>query len=114
MDLRCRWCGLSFVKMVVVIYCVISTLCLSSACNPDSSRPIKIRDFRTMQVESGDVAIRRKLIGPGSHPPRCMFKCGNCSPCRPVHVAVPPGSHVIMEYYPEAWRCMCGNRLYMP
>jgi hypothetical protein len=59
---------------------------------------------------------RRRLLaeGPGSYPPRCTSKCGDCSPCYPVHVAVPPGVPVTTEYYPEAWRCKCGNRLYMP
>ena len=58
----------------------------------------------------------RRLLaeGPGSYPPRCTSKCGDCSPCYPVHVAVPPGVPVTNEYYPEAWRCKCGNRLYMP
>ncbi|XP_071720747.1 EPIDERMAL PATTERNING FACTOR-like protein 4 [Rutidosis leptorrhynchoides] len=57
---------------------------------------------------------KRKLIGPGSSPPRCTWKCGRCTPCKPVHVPVPPGNPVTAEYYPEAWRCKCGNRLYMP
>ncbi|KAF3780921.1 EPIDERMAL PATTERNING FACTOR-like protein 6 [Nymphaea thermarum] len=49
---------------------------------------------------------RRGLAGgPGSYPPHCSEKCGDCSPCKPVHVAVPPGAPVIAEYYPEAWRC---------
>ncbi|CAL0301342.1 unnamed protein product [Lupinus luteus] len=57
---------------------------------------------------------RRFLGGPGSSPPQCTSKCGNCTPCRPVHVQVPPGTSVTAEYYPEAWRCMCGNKLNMP
>ncbi|KAL8260701.1 hypothetical protein R6Q59_028654 [Mikania micrantha] len=57
---------------------------------------------------------RRRLTGPGSSPPRCALKCGRCSPCKPVHVLVPPGTPVTTEYYPEAWRCKCGNRFYMP
>jgi hypothetical protein len=57
---------------------------------------------------------RTILSGPGSWPPRCSSKCGNCTPCKPVHVSVPPGTPVTAEYYPEAWRCKCGNRLYMP
>ncbi|KAJ8503836.1 hypothetical protein OPV22_004722 [Ensete ventricosum] len=57
---------------------------------------------------------RRGLMGPGSYPPRCASKCGKCTPCRPVHVPVPPGTPVTSEYYPEAWRCKCGNRLYVP
>ncbi|KAJ8499768.1 hypothetical protein OPV22_010320 [Ensete ventricosum] len=60
-------------------------------------------------------AWRRELVGgPGSYPPRCTGKCGDCTPCNPVHVAVPPGTPVTTEYYPEAWRCKCGNKLYMP
>uniref|UniRef100_A0A2N9FZW5 Epidermal patterning factor-like protein n=1 Tax=Fagus sylvatica TaxID=28930 RepID=A0A2N9FZW5_FAGSY len=46
---------------------------------------------------------RRFLGGPGSSPPRCTSKCGNCTPCKPVHVPVPPGTPVTAEYYPEAW-----------
>uniref|UniRef100_A0A5B7AU64 Epidermal patterning factor-like protein n=1 Tax=Davidia involucrata TaxID=16924 RepID=A0A5B7AU64_DAVIN len=57
---------------------------------------------------------RRFLSGPGSSPPRCTSKCGRCTPCKPVHVPVPPGTPVTAEYYPEAWRCKCGNKLYMP
>ncbi|KAB2088931.1 hypothetical protein ERO13_A03G023400v2 [Gossypium hirsutum] len=57
---------------------------------------------------------RRVLSGPGSSPPRCASKCGKCTPCKPVHVPVPPGTPVTAEYYPEAWRCKCGNKLYMP
>ncbi|XP_059659860.1 EPIDERMAL PATTERNING FACTOR-like protein 6 [Cornus florida] len=57
---------------------------------------------------------RRLLGGLGSSPPRCISKCGRCTPCKPVHVPVPPGTPVTAEYYPEAWRCKCGNKLYMP
>ncbi|XP_047324440.1 EPIDERMAL PATTERNING FACTOR-like protein 6 [Impatiens glandulifera] len=57
---------------------------------------------------------RRFLSGPGSWPPRCWSKCGQCTPCKPVHVPVPPGTPVTAEYYPEAWRCKCGNKYYMP
>ncbi|KAK7305515.1 hypothetical protein VNO77_43421 [Canavalia gladiata] len=57
---------------------------------------------------------RRFLGGPGSSPPQCTSKCGKCTPCRPVHVPVPPGTPVTAEYYPEAWRCKCGNKLNMP
>ncbi|KAJ3680938.1 hypothetical protein LUZ60_015427 [Juncus effusus] len=65
----------------------------------------------------GRKPIRRRLsAGPGSYPPRCSYKCGRCTPCNPVHVPVPPGRTMFFptEYYPEAWRCKCGNRLYMP
>ncbi|CAL9202374.1 EPIDERMAL PATTERNING FACTOR-like protein 4 [Musa acuminata AAA Group] len=62
------------------------------------------------------VAMRRRgLMGPGSHPPRCTSRCGACTPCWPVHVPVPPRAPAdAAEYYPEAWRCKCGGRLYVP
>ncbi|KAL8055861.1 hypothetical protein ABFX02_04G082400 [Erythranthe guttata] len=73
---------------------------------------------RTNKWEMGKgVSNGRRLLlgGPGSSPPRCNYKCGKCTPCKAVHVAVPPrGMRVTAEYYPEAWRCECGNRLYMP
>ncbi|XP_058744726.1 EPIDERMAL PATTERNING FACTOR-like protein 5 [Vicia villosa] len=83
-------------------------------------------DFQKNKVEIGQGMMsqeksknsidwpRRFLGGPGSFPPRCNGKCGKCTPCRPVHVPVPPGTPVTAEYYPEAWRCKCGNKLYMP
>ncbi|XP_042424268.1 uncharacterized protein LOC122011901 [Zingiber officinale] len=62
---------------------------------------------------------RRRGLGggsgrPGSYPPLCAAKCGACSPCNPVHEAVRPGQPAVEEYYPEAWRCKCANKLYMP
>lgn len=56
----------------------------------------------------------RRLGGPGSSPPTCRSKCGRCLPCKPVHVPIHPGQKMPLEYYPEAWRCKCGNKLYMP
>ncbi|XP_062213579.1 EPIDERMAL PATTERNING FACTOR-like protein 4 [Phragmites australis] len=60
------------------------------------------------------MAARRGLVGPGSSPPTCHSRCGGCHPCRPVHVAIQPGRSFPLEYYPEAWRCKCGNKLFMP
>lgn len=79
----------------------------------------KIKDQEVMENDMGFIiavnfASRRLLSGPGSSPPRCTSKCGKCTPCKPVHVPVPPGTPVTAEYYPEAWRCKCGNKLYMP
>ncbi|XP_068636300.1 EPIDERMAL PATTERNING FACTOR-like protein 5 [Aristolochia californica] len=65
-------------------------------------------------VYSQKLLIRRPLGGPGSSPPTCRSKCGKCSPCKPVHVPIQPGRSMPLEYYPEAWRCKCGNRLFMP
>ncbi|RDY07518.1 EPIDERMAL PATTERNING FACTOR-like protein 4, partial [Mucuna pruriens] len=60
------------------------------------------------------VAAEKRFGGPGSSPPSCRSKCGWCSPCEPVHVPVQPGLIIRLEYYPEAWRCKCGNKLFMP
>ncbi|KAJ6855991.1 hypothetical protein NC651_040570 [Populus alba x Populus x berolinensis] len=70
----------------------------------------KTRSGYDEQVEVSSSMARRFLSGPGSSPPRCTSKCGNCTPCKPVHVAMPPGTPVTTEYYPEAWRCKCGNK----
>ncbi|KAG0455059.1 hypothetical protein HPP92_024351 [Vanilla planifolia] len=60
------------------------------------------------------VSAAASLTGPGSSPPTCRWRCGQCAPCRPVHVAIQPGRSVPLEYYPEAWRCKCANKLFMP
>ncbi|KAK7280077.1 hypothetical protein RJT34_25139 [Clitoria ternatea] len=60
------------------------------------------------------VVDQKRFGGPGSSPPLCRSKCGWCSPCQPVHVPVQPGLIIRLEYYPEAWRCKCGNKLFMP
>lgn len=68
-------------------------------------------------IWSGDlerVLTRRRLVGPGSSPPTCRSKCGRCWPCKPVHVPIQPGVSLPLEYYPEAWRCKCGDKLFMP
>ncbi|KAM7256355.1 hypothetical protein ACFE04_012096 [Oxalis oulophora] len=57
---------------------------------------------------------QKRLGGPGSSPPTCRSKCGRCNPCKPVHVAIQPGLSFPLEYYPEAWRCKCGKKLFMP
>jgi hypothetical protein len=60
-------------------------------------------------------AVRRRwLVGPGSSPPTCRGRCGRCAPCRPTRVAIQPGVGPQWEYYPEVWRCKCGNKLFMP
>ncbi|KAJ1402576.1 Epidermal patterning factor protein [Sesbania bispinosa] len=69
------------------------------------------------EKENGSPAAplaQKRLAGPGSSPPSCRSKCGWCSPCQPVHVPVQPGLIIRLEYYPEAWRCKCGNKLFMP
>ncbi|KAF2612223.1 hypothetical protein F2Q70_00008173 [Brassica cretica] len=73
-----------------------------------------IKKMRRIGDWSKEAELRRILRGLGSSPPRCTSKCEGCTPCRPVHVPVPSGTPVTAEYYPEAWRCKCGNKLYMP
>ncbi|XP_037414607.1 uncharacterized protein LOC119277433 isoform X1 [Triticum dicoccoides] len=134
---RCRWGGrrrsmlmvalaLCFVVGVSLCCCARSGACSASGCSGRSTVVALRSDFwrrRTASFgnqerlgASGSGGGRRLLVvaGPGSYPPRCTSKCGSCNPCYPVHVAVPPGVPVTTEYYPEAWRCRCGNRLYMP
>uniref|UniRef100_A0A5K0VDA1 Epidermal patterning factor-like protein n=1 Tax=Nymphaea colorata TaxID=210225 RepID=A0A5K0VDA1_9MAGN len=55
---------------------------------------------------------KRQLIG--SWPPTCRAKCGGCAPCQAVHVPIQPGRSSPLEYYPEAWRCKCRNKLFLP
>lgn len=59
-------------------------------------------------------AHRRVLVG--SSAPTCRGSCGLCQPCQPVHVVigVPHVAITQQEYYPEVWRCACGNMLYIP
>lgn len=57
---------------------------------------------------------QRRLSGPGSSPPSCRGKCGKCFPCKAVHVSIRAGLRMPLGYYPEAWRCKCGNELFMP
>ncbi|CAL9152828.1 unnamed protein product [Musa hybrid cultivar] len=71
-------------------------------------------DARLRPRERERVVARRLLLGLGSSPPTCRARCGRCFPCRPVHVAIHPGRNLPLEYYPEAWRCKCGNNVFMP
>lgn len=66
--------------------------------------------------ESRQRAGTRWLSGIGSTPPNCASKCAKCTPCNAVRVPIQPGRKAVglMEYYPEAWRCKCKNKLFMP
>ncbi|KAL3626325.1 hypothetical protein CASFOL_029874 [Castilleja foliolosa] len=81
--------------------------------NPARQFSVGVRKIREEVVERL-ITARRRLGGPGSSPPSCISKCGRCGPCKPVHVPVQPGMSMPLEYYPEAWRCKCGNKLFMP
>nr|XP_012575412.1 EPIDERMAL PATTERNING FACTOR-like protein 4 [Cicer arietinum] len=82
---------------------------------------------RTVSQDKSEVSVvtsRSLLDGLGSHPPSCIGKCGTCTPCEPILVTIPPVSAptmsaplrtiVMIEYYPQAWRCTCGGKLYPP
>nr|CAD1822490.1 unnamed protein product [Ananas comosus var. bracteatus] len=76
---------------------------------PNPNQKYELRDRQAV------VWRRRVLLGLGSAPPTCRSRCGACRPCRPVLVAVGPRRAVpLLEYYPEVWRCTCGNKLYVP
>ncbi|XP_061367367.1 EPIDERMAL PATTERNING FACTOR-like protein 5 [Gastrolobium bilobum] len=113
-----------FIFMLSICTLIFTSTTGSANTCLDTRRPMFAKadkDFQEVEKENGQGKIevsmgwpRRLLGGPGSSPPRCTSKCGQCTPCKPVHVPVPPGTPVTAEYYPEAWRCKCGNKLYMP
>ncbi|KAG0451133.1 hypothetical protein HPP92_026406 [Vanilla planifolia] len=81
------------------------------AINPKNDERLSLTMTKQLEVEGfGSWRLPR----PGSLPPSCRSRCGGCVPCRPVHVAIRPGRSVPLEYYPEAWRCRCGSKLFMP
>ncbi|KAL6654025.1 hypothetical protein ACP70R_007490 [Stipagrostis hirtigluma subsp. patula] len=80
----------------------------------DSSTPMITGGTSTTDGGDATVPRRRWLVGPGSSPPTCHARCGRCTPCRATRVAIQPGVGPQWEYYPEVWRCKCGNKLFMP
>ncbi|XP_019461643.1 PREDICTED: uncharacterized protein LOC109360898 [Lupinus angustifolius] len=121
--------SVSFIFLLSIFSLIFSTTittCLDTSwCSMFAKADIDSQELEEKieqgMVSQGNAEIhmdwpRRLLLGggPGSFPPRCTSKCGNCTPCKPVHVPVPPGTPVTAEYYPEAWRCKCGNKYYMP
>ncbi|KAL9301187.1 EPIDERMAL PATTERNING FACTOR-like protein 6 [Arabidopsis thaliana] len=124
--------SLFYLLLLFFVLCVIATFTItptstSSPYNRNSNSgtlgnfyakegksTVVIKKTRKIGDRSKEAELRRILRGLGSSPPRCSSKCGRCTPCKPVHVPVPPGTPVTAEYYPEAWRCKCGNKLYMP
>ncbi|PON37664.1 hypothetical protein PanWU01x14_318220 [Parasponia andersonii] len=91
-----------------------TTTCPDGRCPYSPKADTYFKGSEKPPLMSSATASARHLSGIGSSPPRCLWKCGSCTPCKPVHVPVPPGTPVTAEYYPEAWRCKCGNKLYMP
>ncbi|OWM69800.1 EPIDERMAL PATTERNING FACTOR-like protein 4 [Punica granatum] len=113
--------------LLAALFLLLSSSAISLPQHFDSSRgggggprSREIVDDRTRMrilraAGSGEDQLRRRVLkGLGSSPPTCRSKCGSCSPCTPVHVPIQPGFSMPLEYYPEAWRCKCGNKLFMP
>ncbi|CAA0814181.1 EPIDERMAL PATTERNING FACTOR-like protein 4 [Striga hermonthica] len=98
---RREW--LSFATAAVALLLLLSSV---------SGAYLRLSPSRQLSSEGGPA--RRRLGVPGSSPPTCRSRCGRCAPCDPVHVPVQPGFSMPLEYYPEAWRCKCGNKLFMP
>ncbi|RVX22291.1 Epidermal patterning factor-like protein 4 [Vitis vinifera] len=103
--------GFSFIRLCVG--------CKSCPTSPSRDWWFSGQEREERKRGSGSVALERvltqkRLGGPGSSPPTCRSKCGRCAPCKAVHVPIQPGFSIPLEYYPEAWRCKCGNKLFMP
>ncbi|KAL7124018.1 hypothetical protein ABFS83_14G020100 [Erythranthe nasuta] len=112
---RRRQSTLSFATVTTVAFLLLASVSATLAFNPTRlfGNYNGVRKMRE-EEEAERVTTRRRLGGPGSWPPTCRSKCGWCAPCKPVHVAIQPGLSMPLEYYPEAWRCKCGNKLFMP
>ncbi|KAI3459422.1 hypothetical protein Pfo_016085 [Paulownia fortunei] len=108
---RRRRLTLSFATVTTLAFLLLASVSALSF-NPSRQFSVGVRKIREEVVER--VMTRRRLGGPGSWPPTCRSKCGWCEPCKPVHVPIQPGFSMPLEYYPEAWRCKCGDRLFMP
>ncbi|KAM1650673.1 hypothetical protein EV1_003279 [Malus domestica] len=50
----------------------------------------------------------------GSFPATCRSKCDECEPCMPVQVSVRAMSSEENEYYPQVWKCVCGDSIFSP
>ncbi|XP_038895367.1 EPIDERMAL PATTERNING FACTOR-like protein 6 [Benincasa hispida] len=110
-----------FFFLFLMLFFILLSFCSSIISSSDNIRRFSSAkggqhyQYSIANYEDQELSLpRRGLGGLGSSPPRCASKCGKCTPCTAVHVPVSPGTPVTAEYYPEAWRCKCGNKLYMP
>ncbi|CAO2161416.1 unnamed protein product [Urochloa humidicola] len=56
---------------------------------------------------------------PGSRPPCCERKCGECTPCTPVQVRAGAAEGRLRRpdcanYEPVGWKCKCGAAVFDP
>ncbi|KAI5068002.1 hypothetical protein GOP47_0016347 [Adiantum capillus-veneris] len=90
------------------------TMLYSKPCAIDHSRVLE-----HMAVGVGSKRMMTSKMRVGSTVPSCTLQCGYCMPCVAVHVPVHPRGEKhnqmgVLEYYPEAWRCKCKNKLFVP
>ncbi|WCJ17954.1 EPIDERMAL PATTERNING FACTOR-like protein 1 [Euphorbia peplus] len=54
----------------------------------------------------------------GSNPAKCESKCNECNPCMAVQVAITTldqlKENVNEFYYPQVWKCVCGDHFFSP
>ncbi|XP_060168093.1 EPIDERMAL PATTERNING FACTOR-like protein 8 [Lycium barbarum] len=53
----------------------------------------------------------------GSIPVACHSKCHQCMPCMPIQVFIEEDYNDDDEneqYYPQVWRCSCGDKVFSP
>ncbi|XP_048431023.1 EPIDERMAL PATTERNING FACTOR-like protein 4 [Pyrus x bretschneideri] len=55
-----------------------------------------------------------KRLRRGSFPATCRSKCNECEPCMPVLVSVRAMALEEIEYYPQVWKCACGDSIFSP
>ncbi|KAM3326607.1 EPIDERMAL PATTERNING FACTOR-like protein 4 [Capsicum baccatum] len=101
-------CCFSFAKIATLTFLLLTPLVSAFRLNPTTT----LSGSESEGIEG--VVTERRLSGLGSSPPTCRSKCGRCTPCKPVRISIQPGFSFTLEYYPEAWRCKCGNNLFMP
>ncbi|KAL3628426.1 hypothetical protein CASFOL_027472 [Castilleja foliolosa] len=115
-----RQLTVSFVIMAFLLLASVSAMPF----NPTRHRPpiwVVLGSSKTFSFLSvGARKVKEQIImaqpagndtvpGTGSEPPSCIGKCGECTPCEPVLISVPP-----LEYYPQIWKCKCGDKLFDP
>ncbi|KAK9923132.1 hypothetical protein M0R45_031565 [Rubus argutus] len=77
--------------------------------------PKSVDSVRLPSSESRDLQQTKLVMGSG--PPSCYMKCQGCTPCTATLVTVPahhPRGEEDEPYYPQTWRCKCGDRLFDP
>ncbi|PKU79373.1 EPIDERMAL PATTERNING FACTOR-like protein 4 [Dendrobium catenatum] len=116
MEVRNRHgCALSAALALILLFVMaMSTGLLEILQQKEESRFLRPSVLKDEQWQLWAADGRRRLAGPGSSPPICRSRCGDCFPCRPIHVTIQQGQSIPLEYYPEAWRCKCRDKFFIP